>query len=72
VPAIAPSLLDAPVLVPPAGEHVADGAARQAAWVLSGTADPPNWSATTAPTAIHGHPAPQVREAYAEARDRDG
>jgi xylulokinase len=71
VQAIAPSLLDAPVLVPPAGEYVADGAARQAAWVLSGTPDPPEWSATTAPQPIHGHPAPQVREAYAEARDRD-
>jgi xylulokinase len=71
VQAVAPSLLDAPVLVPPAGEYVADGAARQAAWVLSGAPDPPDWSATTAPQPIHGHPAPQVREAYAEARDRD-
>jgi len=70
VQAVAPSVLDAPVLVPPAGEYVADGAARQAAWVLSGAPDPPDWSATTAPHPVHGDPAPQVRQAYAEARDR--
>jgi xylulokinase len=70
VQAVAPSLLDAPVLVPPAGEYVADGAARQAAWVLSGDPEPPDWSATTAPQPVHGDPTPQVREAYAEARDR--
>jgi xylulokinase len=70
VQAVAPSLLDAPVLVPPAGEYVADGAARQAAWVLSGEAEPPDWSATVAPQPVHGTPTPHVREAYAEARDR--
>jgi xylulokinase len=70
VQAVAPSLLDAPVLVPPAGEYVADGAARQAAWVLGGDPEPPDWSATMAPRPVHGRPAPHVREAYAEARDR--
>jgi len=70
VQAIAPSLLDAPVLVPAAGEYVADGAARQAAWVLSGAPEPPDWSAATAPRTVHGEPTPHVREAYAEARDR--
>jgi xylulokinase len=70
VQAVAPSVLDAPVLVPPAGEYVADGAARQAAWVLAGGPDPPDWSATAAPHPVHGDPAPRVREAYAEARDR--
>ncbi len=35
VRAIAPSILGLPVLVPPVGEYVADGAARQAAWALS-------------------------------------
>jgi xylulokinase len=69
VQAVAPSVLDAPVLVPPAGEYVADGAARQAAWVLSGAAEPPDWSATVAPQAVHGAPAPHVRQAYANARD---
>ncbi|HEX6074067.1 MAG TPA: xylulokinase, partial [Micromonosporaceae bacterium] len=33
---IAPSVLGHPVVVPRPGEYVADGAARQAAWVLSG------------------------------------
>ena len=70
VQAVAPSVLDAPVLVPPAAEYVADGAARQAAWLLGGTPDPPDWSATTAPQPVHGDPTPHVREAYAEARDR--
>jgi xylulokinase len=70
VKAIAPSLLDAPVLVPAAAEYVADGAARQAAWVLSGDPEPPDWSATVAPQTVHGAPAPHVRQAYAKARDR--
>ena len=33
---LAPAVLGCPVLVPAPGEYVADGAARQAAWVLSG------------------------------------
>jgi xylulokinase len=70
VQAIAPSLLDAPVLLPPAGEYAADGAARQAAWVLGGNSEPSDWSATVAAQPIHGSPTPHVREAYAEARDR--
>ncbi len=35
VRAMAPAVLGCPVLVPPPGEYVADGAARQAAWVLA-------------------------------------
>jgi xylulokinase len=70
VQAIAPSVLDAPVVVPAAAEYVADGAARQAAWALTGDPEPPDWSATTAPRTVHGEPTPQVRQAYAEARDR--
>jgi len=30
--------------LPPTGEYVADGAAKQAAWALSGTAHPPAWN----------------------------
>jgi xylulokinase len=41
---IAPAIFGLPVVVPPAGEYVADGAARQAAWVLSGADSPPTWS----------------------------
>lgn len=40
---LAPGILDARVSVPEPGEYVADGAARQAAWVLSGAAEPPVW-----------------------------
>jgi xylulokinase len=39
----APALLGVPVVVPDPGESVADGAARQAAWVLSGDEEPPAW-----------------------------
>ena len=43
VQAIAPDVLGAQVVVPVAGEYVGRGAARQAAWVLSGEAEPPAW-----------------------------
>jgi hypothetical protein len=51
-------------------DDVADGAARQAAWVLSGDPEPPDWSATVAPQPVQATPTPHVREAYAAARDR--
>ena len=38
---IAPGILGRPVVVPAAAQHVAIGAARQAAWALSGDDDPP-------------------------------
>jgi xylulokinase len=41
---IAPAVFGLPVSVPSPGEYVARGAARQAAWVLSGDAEPPPWS----------------------------
>jgi xylulokinase len=70
VQAVAPSLLGAPVAVPPPGEYVADGAARQAAWALASDPEPPQWSASAAPTVVEADPTPHVREAYAAARDR--
>jgi xylulokinase len=63
-----PSLFDAPVLVPP-GEYVADGAARQAAWLLSGDPEPPEWRQTVPPRTLEAPPTPHVHEAYAAARD---
>jgi xylulokinase len=42
VPVIASALFGREVLVPPAGEYVADGAAKQAAWALLG--EMPNWN----------------------------
>ena len=41
---LAPAILGTPVDVPTPAEYVALGAARQAAWVLSGAEEPPAWS----------------------------
>ncbi|MEI2650435.1 MAG: xylulokinase [Dermatophilaceae bacterium] len=69
---IAPDILGAPVLVPPAGEYVADGAARQAAWVLSGEAEPPTWPMAGVERYDGSpgtrHTGPEIRARYAEAR----
>ncbi len=40
---IAPGLFRAPVVVPAPAEYVGVGAARQAAWALSGAQEPPTW-----------------------------
>ncbi|GGK73931.1 xylulokinase [Sphaerisporangium melleum] len=66
VRAIAPTVFGRPVLVPEPGEYVADGAARQAAWLLGGTAEPPSWQAGE-PRRYEADPAPDVRARYAEA-----
>jgi xylulokinase len=65
---IAPALFGLPVLVPPPGEYVADGAARQAAWVTAGGDEPPAWSAET-PEVYEDDPVPLIREQYAAAQD---
>jgi xylulokinase len=65
---IAPALFGLPVLVPPPGEYVADGAARQAAWVTAGGDAPPTWSAET-PEVYEDTSVPLIREQYAAARD---
>ena len=64
---VAPGLFALSVAVPEPGEYVADGAARQAAWALAGSATPPVWD-RSAPAVYEGDPAPQVRAAYAAAR----
>lgn len=65
---IAPAVFGLPVAVPEAAEYVALGAARQAAWALSGTAEPPSWPAR--PSATHeGAMTPGVREQYGALRD---
>jgi xylulokinase len=69
VQAVAASVFDVPVVVPAPGEYVADGAARQAAWALSGVDAPPNWSTATGSREVPATPAPHVRQAYAELRD---
>jgi xylulokinase len=64
----APTVFGMPVLVPAPAQYVALGAARQAAWALSGSPGPPAWNAppTTEYTAA---PAPDVAERYARVRD---
>ena len=72
---IAPAIFGLPVVVPPAGEYVADGAARQAAWVLSGADQPPSWAAGGSGDAAERYqadPQPAVRARYAAARDTAG
>ncbi|GAA1276385.1 xylulokinase [Saccharothrix xinjiangensis] len=65
---LAPAVFGCPVLVPAPSEYVADGAARQAAWAVSGAAGPPHWSSLEAEL-VEADPAPLVRERYAAARE---
>lgn len=64
---IAPSVLGRPVAVPAPGEYVADGAARQAAWVLSGADEPPAWEVAGVQVYEAEAPAVGLRERYADA-----
>ncbi len=65
---IAPAVFGVPVLAPSPAEYVALGAARQAAWALSGSADPPAWKSP--PTARYtAQPAPEVQQRYAMVRE---
>jgi xylulokinase len=66
---LSPAIFGSPVTVPPPGEYVALGAARQAAWALSGNPEPPTWFSAAAET-FEAEPTPLVREAYARLRDR--
>ena len=67
--ALAPLVFDSPVVLPDPAEYVALGAARQAAWVLSGDEAPPEWPVPTTdlPT---GKTVPDLREDYALLRER--
>ncbi|NMR19277.1 FGGY family carbohydrate kinase [Cellulomonas fimi] len=66
---IGPSVLGMDVTVPAPGEYVADGAARQAAWVLSGRAGPPAWTVATVSETSASASAPEIREQYAAVRE---
>jgi xylulokinase len=59
-----------PVVVPEPAEYVALGAARQAAWALSGAAEPPAWpvAGETLAGGSNGSDA-GVRARYGEVRD---
>ena len=68
---IAPTVLGVPVHVPEAGEYVADGAARQAAWALIGGPEAPMWNTGNAEGAatFGAAPRPEVRERFAAVRE---
>jgi len=67
--ALAPAIFGLPVTVPEPAEYVALGAARQAAWALSGPgAEPPEWATASSQT-FEAAPQPHVREQYAALRD---
>ena len=65
---IAPTVLGRSVLVPPPGEYVADGAARQAAWALSGNTQPPRWPRAGVET-YDSDVVESIRARYAQARE---
>lgn len=65
VQAVAAQVFDVPVAVPEPGEYVADGAARQAAWVLAGSR--PGWPVEIAAT-LTPDPQPAIRARYREAQ----
>jgi xylulokinase len=66
---IAPAIFEVPVTVPPPAEYVALGAARQAAWALSGAESPPQWPLPGTSAEYTAEPVPLVRERYAALRD---
>lgn len=69
---IAPSVLGLPVVVPRSAEYVALGAARQAAWALTGPGTaPPDYHPYPGTLRYEddGPPGAEVRDRYAEARD---
>jgi adenylate kinase family enzyme len=65
--ALAPGIFGADVDVPEPQEYVALGAARQAAWVLTGAPQPPDWPRPPA-RRYSSEPQPRVRERFAALR----
>lgn len=63
---LAPAVFGAPVVVPEPSEFVADGAARQAAWTLSGAAEPPVWQQPGS-RSFEAHATPEVLAQYRSA-----
>jgi xylulokinase len=66
---IAPAVFGCPVAVPTPSEYVADGAARQAAWILSGQPHPPQWTDALGVEVFKALPQSFIRDRYREARD---
>ena len=66
---LAPAIFGREVTIAPDGEYVALGAARQAAWALAGTDEPPTWEISGSRVVSAGA-TPQVLEAYRELKGR--
>lgn len=66
---LAPAVFGREVEIAPGGEYVALGAARQAAWALAGTDEPPHWEITGSRT-VGAEATPQVLAAYRELKER--
>jgi xylulokinase len=64
---LAPAILGMPVSRPTTDEYVAIGAARQAAWVLGASTEPPAWNLSIDGTET-AEPTPDVYKAYEQAR----
>lgn len=69
VRALAPAVFGREVLVADEAEYVALGAARQAAWALAGSAQPPAWEPVRC-EASAAEPTPAVLRAYEELKER--
>jgi len=70
---VATQVFGLPISIPEPGEYVADGAARQAAWVLASThaggpVSQPSWSTQMSKT-LPANAQPIIREQYAAVRD---
>ena len=65
---LAPGIFCSLVQVPEPEEYVALGAARQAAWALAGTPEPPPWPPRPA-ASYTGRARPEIRERHAALRD---
>ncbi|MDN6330175.1 MAG: xylulokinase, partial [Brachybacterium sp.] len=66
---LAPAIFGREVTIAPEGEYVALGAARQAAWALSGSEQPPAWTISGSRT-VGAEPTPEVLGAYRALKER--
>jgi xylulokinase len=66
---IAPMVFGVPVTVPAPDEYVANGAARQAAWTLTGGTTPPEWTLAES-TRYEAEAVPEIRARYGDAAQR--
>jgi xylulokinase len=66
---IAPMVFGVPVTVPAPGEYVADGAARQAAWTLTGGTTPPEWTGAESKR-YEADAVPEIRARYGDAAQK--